>query len=93
MTKVIMIIDEHSNIMFDCMNHADDHDVCTIVSTLCNVLVEECFTLGKEPTTYHEGHVRIDLSEAPYPAIEVFRAVGKQLERVEHKYPDYVRIY
>lgn len=93
MTKVIMNIDKQSNIMFDCMNHADDHDVCTIISTLCNVLVEECFAIGNEPTVYNPGHVRIDITEAPYPAIEVFRAVGKQIQRVSIQNPDHVKIY
>ena len=93
MTKVIMNIDEHSNIMFDCINHADDHDVCTIISTLCNVLVEECFAIDKEPTVYNAGHVRIDITEAPYPVVEVFRVVGRQFNRVAIQNPDYIKIY
>lgn len=93
MTKVIMMISKNGTVMFDCLNHSDDHDVCTIVSTLCNVLVEACFQSGHEPTVYNKGHVRIDITEAPYPTLETFRIVDKLLRAVAEQNPDFVKIY
>ena len=93
MTKVVFNYEKNGDILFDCMNHADDHDVCTIISTLCNVLVEECFAVDSEPTVYNPGHVRIDLYEASYPTLEVFRVVEKQIQHVAKQNPDFVKIY
>ena len=93
MTKVIMNIDRHGNIMFDCLSHSDDHDVCTIISTLCNVLVEACLGAGYEPTMYAKGHVRIDMNKAPYPTTEVFRTVGRVMHQVAEQNPEHIRIY
>ena len=92
MTKVMINIDDISGIFFDCINHADDHDACTIMSTLCNVLVAECFRQGKEPTIYNKGHVRIDL---PYSdeAFEVFAAVEEAMKQAAKQHPDHIKIY
>ena len=92
MTKVMMNIDDISGIFFDCINHAEDHDACTIMSTLCNVLVAETFRLGKEPTIYNKGHVRIDL---PYSdkAFEVFAAVEEAMKQAASQHPDHIKIY
>ena len=92
MTKVMMTIDDISGIFFDCMNHADDHDACTIMSTLCNVLVEECFRSGSEPTIYNKGHVRIDM---PYSdeAFHVFRAVEGVMKQAARQQPEHIKIY
>lgn len=93
MTKVILNIDKSGNIMFDCLNHADDHDACTIVSTLCNVLVEACFQAGSEPTVYNPGHVRIDLFDADFNTLEIFRIVHKVMQQAAEQHPDFIRIY
>lgn len=92
MTKVMMNIDDISGIFFDCINHADDHDACTIMSTLCNVLVAECFRQDREPTIYNKGHVRIDM---PYSdaAFEVFAAVEEAMRQAMHQHPDHIKIY
>ena len=92
MTKVIMNIDEINGIFFDCINHAEDHDACTIMSTLCNVLVAECFRQDKEPTIYNKGHVRIDL---PYSekTFEVFAAVAEAMRQAASQHPDHIKIY
>ena len=92
MTKVMMNIDEISGIFFDCINHAEDHDACTIMSTLCNVLVEECFHEGCEPTIYNKGHVRIDMpySESAY---KVFRIVEGVMHQAADQHPDHIKIY
>ena len=92
MTKVMMSIDDISGIFFDCQNHAEDHDACTIMSSLCNVLVAECFRKGKEPTIYNPGHVRIDM---PYSndTFEVFAAVEEAMRQAAHQLPDHIKIY
>lgn len=93
MTKVMLNADEFGGIFYDCMNHAGDHDACTVMSTLSNVLVEACFRAGCEPTTYNPGHVRIDMEQADYPTIEVFRTVGAVIEKFAKQYPNYVKVY
>lgn len=92
MTKVMMNIDEISGMYYECIEHSDDHDVCTIVSTLSNVIVEECFVEGHEPTIYNKGHVRVDM---PYSkdAYTVFRAVEGVLHQVARQNPECVKIY
>jgi len=93
MTKVIMDIHEDGSIFFDCENHSDDYDVCTIVSTLCNVLVVASNRANFEPTEYKPGHVRIYIPKAEYPLIETFRAVEDTLKEVQKQNPKYVKIY
>lgn len=93
MTKAILTIDESSNLMFDCIHHADDHDSCTIMSTLCNVLVQRVLDMGDEPTVYNKGHVRIDISNADQETMTVFRTVYKQMEQAAKQAPDFIRIY
>ena len=92
MTKAIFNFNNW-DIMFDCENHAGDHDVCTIVSTLCNVLVAAARKAGIEPTKYDKGHVRIDIHNAGYPTAEVFRLVEELMHSVADQYPEHVRIY
>ena len=92
MTKVMMSIDDIAGIFFDCQNHAEDHDACTIMSTLCNVLVEECFRQDRDPTIYNPGHVRIDM---PYSdkAYEVFAAVEAVMHQAARQNPEHIKIY
>lgn len=92
MTKVIMNI-ENGNIMFDCANHSDDHDACTIISTLCNVLVEATYRVGREPTIYNTGHVRIDLFKADEQTIYLFRTVYAVIEHAARQNPEYIKLY
>lgn len=93
MTKTIFNYSNNGDIMFDCINHAEDHDACTIMSTLCNVLVEASYRAGSEPTVYNKGHVRIDLYHADYPIAEVFRTVEAVMRHAEEQDPDHIRIY
>lgn len=93
MTKVMMDIDKRNNIMFDCQNHAEDHDACTIMSTLCNVLVESCFRIGEEPTIYNKGHVRIDISSAQDDTVEVFETVMAVMKQAAKAQPEFIKIY
>ena len=92
MTKVFMNIDEISGMYYECIEHSGDHDVCTIVSTLSNVIVEQCYIEGHEPTIYNKGHVRVDM---PYSrdAQVVFRAVEGVMRQAAHQLPDHIKIY
>lgn len=94
MTKAIMDADPLARtIMFDCQNHADDHDACTIMATLCNVLVEACFRSGQSPTTYKPGHVRIDISNADDKTIYLYQTVFEIMKQAERQMPEFIRIY
>lgn len=93
MTKVIMTINKSGDIMYDCMNHADNNDACIIMSTLTNVLVQATLMAGKEPTIYNKGHVRIDIFDADYPTLEVFRCVDKVIKQAAKQHPDYIKVY
>lgn len=92
MTKVFMNIDEISGMYYESINHAGDNAVCTIVSTLSNVIVEQCFIEEHEPTIYNKGHVRVDM---PYSkdAQTVFRAVEGVMRQAAHQHPDHIKIY
>ena len=92
MTKVMMNIDEISGMYYECLEHSDDHDVCTIASTLSNVLVEQCFIEGHEPTIYNSGHVRIDMPFSQQ-AYAVFRAVEGVFHQLERQHPENIKIY
>ena len=87
-----MNIDEISGIFFDCQNHAEDHDACTIISTLCNVLVEAAFRQGHAPSVYNKGHVRIDM---PYSkeAFYIFQAVEAVMQQAANQQPEHIKIY
>lgn len=93
MTRLILNIDKKTNIYFDCENHAEDHDVCTIISTLCNVLVAEMIRIGLSPQIYQEGHVRIEIPEAGYLTAYLFQTVKTVFEEVAEQEPKHVRIY
>lgn len=93
MTKAILTIDESDNMMFDCINHADDHDACTIMSTLCNVMVQRTIDLDREPTIYNKGHVRIDIPNADQVTKAVFQTVYKVMEQAARQQSDFIRTY
>ena len=92
MTKIMMNIDDISGMYYECINHAGDSDVCIITSTLSNVIVEQCFIEGHEPTIYNKGHVRVDM---PYSkeAYTVFRAVEGVMQQAAHQHPEHIKIY
>lgn len=94
-TKVLFTYNKDGSLLFDCYNHAGDHDVCTIVSTLCNVLVEACvrFDLNFEPTIYNKGHVRIDLSMTNDEIREIFHVVEGVMHQAMHQHPEHIYIY
>lgn len=93
MTKVMYNADPLSGVYFEVLNHADDHDVCTIISTLCNVIVEACLAADREPTEYSPGHVRIDMPSVDEKTLYTCNIVYKQIENVARIHPDYIKIY
>jgi len=93
MTKAVFNYSTNGDVMFDCINHAGDHDACTIMATLSNVLVESAYRAGKEPTVYDKGHVRVDLYNAEYPTVEVFRTVEAVMRNAAKQMPDNIKIY
>lgn len=94
MTKAIMDADPLARtIMFDCQNHAGDEDACTIMATLCNVLVEASFRAGQSPTTYKPGHVRIDIAEADDKTLHVFNTVWSVMKQAADQQPSHIKLY
>ena len=94
MTKVIISIgDDGSSFFFDCENHSGDHDVCTIASTLCNVVVQRCMDMGYEIDEYKEGHVRISGDKCDEGTNMVMRTVLKVFEEVQRQNPDHLKVY
>ena len=93
MTKAIMQISPLDGVFFDCTAHADDHDACTIMSTLCNVLVEATLEADYEPTIYEAGHVRIDMEYASEKTNHVFQTVWNVMKQAEKQMPDYIKLY
>lgn len=94
MTKVMMDINPLlRTIMFDCQSHADDHDACTIISALTNVLVEASMRAKASPTAYGKGHVRLDISGADDKTIYLFETVLEVMKQAADQQPDYIRIY
>lgn len=95
MTKVILRIEKDGSLMFDCLNHSGDHDVCTIASTLCGVLCQACtrFDENFEPTVYSDGHVRIDLSMTDETLREIFQVVEDVMQAAVNKHPEHIKIY
>lgn len=94
MTKIIMDADHLSRtIMFDCQNHADNYDACTIISTLTNVLVEASMRAKCSPTAYGKGHVRLDIDNADDNTLYVFDTVYEVMKQAADQHPDYIKIY
>lgn len=94
MTKAIMDADPlQRTIMFDCTNHAEDHDACTIMSTLCNVLVEATFETGTEPTIYEKGRVRIDIYDADDETLHLFDVVWNVMKQAEEQQSEFIKLY
>lgn len=93
MTKVMMNIKEDGDVFFDCINHAGDHDVCTGVTMLCNVLVVATERAKFSPAAYDDGHVRITIDDPPKWLRETFMTVLDVFMDMANKFPEYVKIY
>lgn len=93
MTQMMMNIDEKGSIYFDCRNHAEKVDVCIMASTLCNVLIVACRELGISPKEEADGHIVFDITEAPYPLVQTFKAVNKVFCEIEDQFPFFLKVY
>ena len=93
MTKVMYNSDPLSGIYYEVLNHADDHDVCTIISTLSKGIVEACLQADYEPTEYSSGHVRIDMPKVDEKTLYTCNLVYKQILNVARLHPENVKIY
>lgn len=92
MTKLVINLKGNSAYV-DCLKHSDNHDVCTIVSSLMNVLVTECIREGVRPKIYEPGHVLIDAEFDSDRPLEVFKAVSETFKQVEAQHKEYLKIY
>lgn len=93
MTKIIFNVKEDGEIFFECENHSGEHDVCTIVSTLCNVLVRATEKQKLAIDKYEEGHVRIYIPQAKPCLKEQFIVILNMLEELAGDNPNYIKIY
>lgn len=87
MTTITISVHRDS-VFLDCVNHAGDYDVCTIISTLCRVLA-----LQTEPTVYEPGHVKIIDDHASEETKAVFRAVERTMRDAAEAHPEHITIY
>jgi len=90
MTTAHLSIDKQSNISFDCVNHAGDWDVCTMITAYCNVLVAECLRHDVYPTVYEAGHIHIDFEYASDSTKEVFLSVWDAIKATAEEYPEHI---
>jgi len=94
MTKVIISMGEDGGaFFFDCENHSKDHDVCTIASTLCNVVVARCLEKGYKIDDYKPGHVRIAGDHCDEQTNAVLRSVLYCFEEVQEQNPGLIKVY
>ena len=94
MTKMKMYIDDTSgDIFFDCVDHADNKDVCIMCSTLSNVLICACRRVNIEPQTDEDGHLTISVAGAKKPLISTFKAVQEVFNEIEYQFPFQLKIY
>ena len=94
MTKEKMYIDtEAKEIYFDCIDHADNKDVCIMCSTLSNVLICACRRANIEPTKDEDGHLTISVPKATDTLISVFKAVQDVFDEVEYQFPFQLKVY
>ena len=95
MTKVMMHSDPLSGLFYDAICHADDRDVCTIVSTLSNVMVASALLNEIKPVVYEDGHVQVIIpaDEADEQVWGVFYAVKECMEQAAEQHPENLRMY
>lgn len=73
-------------------SHSHDHDVCTILSTLVNVLISACIRAGIQPKEYRPGLVFIEANNVSPYCMEVFETIYPVLLQVAEDNPDYVKL-
>ncbi len=93
MTKVMINVGKDGSFFFDCENHSEDHDVCTIASTLCNVVVAGCIEKGHKIDEYKPGHVHITGDECDKETSAILRTVLSVFEQVQEQNPESIKVY
>lgn len=91
MTQVTISIDRDTCYL-DILEHAGNHDVCTIVSTVANVILMH-YPNDFEPEIWQPGHVRIMDCHANEETKAVFRAAKKTLQGLALQEPGYIVVY
>lgn len=92
MTKVVMDIRKDGTVLYECTNHAGDHDVCTAISTISGMLARAALRVNVEPLKYEEGNVRIYIDKAGYPTLEVFRVAEEAIKDLVKQHPEYITL-
>lgn len=72
-----------NDVYLKCVNHAGDHDICTIISTLCNVLTIQGFKAGIDPIKYEGGEFEICIPDASDEDKAVADVVIKTMQAAE----------
>lgn len=93
MSKVIITIEGDGNIYFEVVNHSENYDVCTIVSTLCNVMIKAMERHKFPVLTQEEGHVRIIVNHADDALVELTKTIRDTFYEVEDQHPYFVKVY
>lgn len=71
--------------------HAGDHDVCTIISTITN-MVAAALPEGVEPDIYEDGHVMIKRDAAERRVIAVTEVAETMFKELEAEYPEHIKV-
>ena len=94
MTKVIINTGEDGrSFFFDCENHSGDHDVCTVASTLCNVVVSRCQEKGYRIDDYRPGHVCAHGDHCDESTSAILRTVLHVFEELQEQNAGLIKIY
>jgi len=91
MTRVTITIDK-GICYLDCIEHSEDHDVCTIVSSVLNVILMS-YPDDYEPEIYEPGHVRIMDNNASEETKAVFKAAKRTLQALAMQEPKYIKVF
>lgn len=79
------------SVFVDVDGHAGDHDVCTIISTVCNMIVM-ALPENVEPEIYSDGRVRIIRDAAERKLIDVVMTAEDVFRELQDRYPDCIKV-
>lgn len=93
MTRVIFHVGGGSAYI-DINMHSGDHDVCTMISTIANVIICGTEERGNIVTkVYEPGHVRMCGEHIDTHDMHILEAARTALECIEDEHPEHIRIY
>lgn len=75
----------------DVEGHAGDHDLCTIISTIAN-MVAASLPEGVEPDIYTDGRVMIKRDVAERRVIAVMEVAEMLFKELEEEFPDKIKV-